>query len=60
MSLDIIANAWRAFKEAIKNLWNDYLDYYSYSGYLFLDPSFEDLFIYQYLLEEEKDRKGID
>jgi len=32
MSLDIIANAWRSFKEAMKNLWNDYL-YYSWVEY---------------------------
>jgi len=59
MSLDIIANAWRSFKEAMKNLWNDYL-YYSWGEYQLWDPRFEDIFIYQYLLEEEKDRKGID
>ena len=53
MSLQIIANAWRAFKEAVKRLLDDYL-YYSQSEYRFLDPNFEDLFIYQYLIEEEE------
>lgn len=59
MSLEIIANAWRVFKEAVKRLLDDYL-YYSQSEYWFLDPNFEDLFIYQYLLKEEEDRKWID
>ena len=58
MSLEIIAHAWRTFKEAVKRLLDDYL-YYSQSGYLFLDLNFEDLFIYQYLLKEEN-RKWID
>ena len=59
MSLDVLANKWRAFKEAVKRLWNDYLEYYSQNGW-FMDPISEDLFIYQYLLEEEEDRKWID
>lgn len=53
MSLEIIANAWRAFKEAVKRLLDEYIYYYSQRGW-FLDPSFEDLFIYQYPIEEEE------
>jgi len=54
LSLETITNVWRAFKEALKRLWNDCLDYYSPDGCLFLDPVSEDPFIYQYLLEEEE------
>ena len=53
MSLEIISNAWRVFKEAMKHLWNDYLEYFQ-SGYMLWDPNFEALVIYQYLLEEEE------
>ena len=53
MRLEIIAYYWRIFKEAVKRLWNDYLEYNAQRGW-FLDPSFEDGFIYQYLLEKDE------
>ena len=54
MILETIANTWRAFKEFVKRLWNSYVDYYSQSEYPLWDPNFEDIIMYQYLLEEEE------
>ena len=51
MILDVLANKWRAFKEAMKRILNYYLEY-SRSEYLLWDPSSKGLIIYQYLLEE--------
>jgi len=36
MSLNFLANKWRAFKEAVKRLWNDYLEYYSQNGWFMI------------------------
>lgn len=51
MSLETV---WSAFKEAMKRIWDSYLDYYSQSTYPSWDPNFEDIIIYQYLLEQEE------
>jgi len=55
VSLETITNAWRAFKEAVKSIWNSYVDLYSeYPVYFFDDDNEGRLLFYYYLDDEEE------